>query len=155
MFLLNVVIQYIYILVAASLCHRSLSNWISGSHIYFPNFEYYLITCISCKSIMCEWWLKYARFFIVITKLTKKLRKIVDICLEVVQTWFFCKTIIWKLVQFGFYLEAMHGSLFFFLDDKTIHFLVGMLYWQWWIFFFHSVLKQNLFKKIEGAEFSR
>ena len=42
------------------------------------------------------------------------LRKFVDICLEVVQTRFFCKTIIWKLVQFGFYLEAMQIYLIFF-----------------------------------------
>ena len=73
---LNVVIQYIYILVVASLCHRSLSNWIFGNHIYFPNFEYHMITCISCNMYNVWMVIEVCKvFFIVITKLTKKTYK--------------------------------------------------------------------------------
>ena len=46
------------------------------------------------------------KVFIVITKLTKKLSKIVDVCIDFVQTWFLRETMIWKLNQLGFYLVA-------------------------------------------------
>ena len=90
LFFLNVVIQYIYILVVASLCHRSLSNWIFGNHIYLPNFEYHMITCISCNIYNVWMVIEVCKVFYSYYKVNKKiLRKIVDICLEVVQTRFF------------------------------------------------------------------